>query len=443
MSHSQDIRQLLTKLGIGQDDPFDELMQMTLQCIGALRELTKEKSSTIKKDCVNDREKHIPVTSFSMPPMTTIPLDKNEEKDLSLKLSQKIFCQAVQLSLFSMCGMDSDSNAYYPGKDLVECFPHQNSLGTKSWLPLQWASTMNLSDSELECLINQHPHMLMQRDKKGLGVMQYAIEFNNVSMMNVVSKFKSRMLSASSPIATSEKRPHGDCKGFVSPHCQVFDPFTSREEEDQRLDRFYPMGQKDFSRVAPGVYVNEVYGREPDGMLDVDLMDELEMEFGAKERRILAKPTVPVREILNSSTSSSSMSPTKPNKHGSRHANHCKSAFEIDEFQPKKDCLSELMSLTGVTPEMLIEMLGSAYLSVPLSSSSNHSTSCGEPKKKREKTFLATSSLSGKVFIRKKSAGRDLTPSPCQGDDVEDELDIFHTGHEPEVNLLPPFSLCL
>lgn len=214
-----DVHTFLKQLGIRSPDPIQELMQLTLQCMGALRVLVHEKLRTSKTEVGNISNQHL----------TTVPLSNNEEDVITTMELRNIFSVAMQMSLHSMLRIE-DTNLYYPAKDLIESFPNSRLLGTCIWLPLHWASLMDNPASTMKCLVEKFPGFLKQRDKCNNSGMEYAVKFNNHAMIAALSK-------------TSFKPPKNDVHVKSQSKCtqsplstqflHTLDPFTYREEEGQ------------------------------------------------------------------------------------------------------------------------------------------------------------------------------------------------------------------
>eukprot|EP01035_Chromulina_nebulosa_P019480 gene19480-25364_t len=215
-----DLRALLDTLGIDHQNNSGEihsdvnlmaLMNVTLQCLGGIRLMVikqrREKHALALQQYLND--------------------EKSKILDDASRALRITFVQAAG-KILKRIAKGSANHDIDPSKHLIESFPNMSTIGSKHWLPLQWAvlgEEESLTDSYDKCLPskeietinsynnsfkyydsdainksvdkrleiieligNNYPETIEERDKEGRTFLHYACRLDSVDLIDSALK---------------------------------------------------------------------------------------------------------------------------------------------------------------------------------------------------------------------------------------------------------------
>lgn len=161
-----------------REEMIDRLMNMTMQCLGALRMIVVE-------------DEKIRISNDST------DIDGSQRDDgKGKRIKRRVFGTGVQ-NMLDVILQGQELDGMDPLKDLVESFPWGPSIKDSGWLSLPWLLSEGMSERNNEEQQNEHiqsvqhylsnfPESINEIDKKGQHYMTYGIRTNALPLLETL-----------------------------------------------------------------------------------------------------------------------------------------------------------------------------------------------------------------------------------------------------------------
>jgi hypothetical protein len=354
MSYDEEVEEFLQLLGIESDDPVQEVMQHTMQCMGVLRLLNKQHKRR-SQHSVNEDNSALVERPRS---------DSHEDMMELFGFAIKTYADALTMPI----DKKMESNA----KEVIESFPNHKYRGTQTWLALQWASLQRFPVSTARVVAAEYPDSVAEETKKGYTGYEFAMKNNTPAIARVIDDVKTLETFNESMISISADDDDEDFALVDVTTCSSVDTNDASEASQDKAAQSLPLVLARKRLPNPSIATIAQEFSKEDTMWRVYPEDHAgqptsgagkELNSCVKEFQLHQNNMQRVQRNIRST-----LQQTTKSKVVKKRTNNGISYDPVEAFVSYVVEKSiESMMLTNFSGETLIEQLGSSYLAHPIS----------------------------------------------------------------------------